>query len=351
MSSDSKLDDLSPLTREEWDFEAVPDGELVACCLWEYARESESIHRYAEYIWCLRVETEQRIHGSQSRPLTPRQAEMYGIYKGRISSSGFDHGEFSASLYETDYPWIGIYSAILDSLTSGILPWQRQPRELRQDLCAKVSQSEMLKPLVMAQIADLEACWEKNREPLDEARQSKEESRDENIMCAGFEASHAIYLDEDTPNSHHAKATAAFTVDFSRFTDAEITEAFKTWLESNRPEAWKNPKRVFPDAPARGSKRTEFRVALERLGLMRLLHRFYPKQLAEVYPEAWKRYGSKEDAFRRELRSADKFFHRLFPFLPAHERMERSERIGVWLPSMLKIAKEVEQEMNLSGGQ
>jgi hypothetical protein len=31
---------LSPL---EWNFEQVPDGELVACCYWEYARESAFI--------------------------------------------------------------------------------------------------------------------------------------------------------------------------------------------------------------------------------------------------------------------------------------------------------------------
>src|ERR1022692_3916499 len=31
------------LPEHEWNFDSVPDGELVACCYWEYARESASI--------------------------------------------------------------------------------------------------------------------------------------------------------------------------------------------------------------------------------------------------------------------------------------------------------------------
>jgi hypothetical protein len=27
------------LSKEEWNFDEVPDNELVACCDWEYARE------------------------------------------------------------------------------------------------------------------------------------------------------------------------------------------------------------------------------------------------------------------------------------------------------------------------
>src|SRR2546422_750019 len=34
---------VEPFPRHEWDFDAVPDSELVACCYWEYARESKFI--------------------------------------------------------------------------------------------------------------------------------------------------------------------------------------------------------------------------------------------------------------------------------------------------------------------
>src|SRR5216684_7591220 len=39
----------------DWNFDNVPDGELVACCYWEYARESafirETLRQYRD--WCL----------------------------------------------------------------------------------------------------------------------------------------------------------------------------------------------------------------------------------------------------------------------------------------------------------
>jgi hypothetical protein len=33
----------SNLSEFDWNFDPVPDNELVACCYWEYARESEFI--------------------------------------------------------------------------------------------------------------------------------------------------------------------------------------------------------------------------------------------------------------------------------------------------------------------
>ena len=35
----------------DWDFDKVPDGELVACCYWEYARESAFIRDVRQRCW------------------------------------------------------------------------------------------------------------------------------------------------------------------------------------------------------------------------------------------------------------------------------------------------------------
>src|ERR1039458_4220235 len=35
-------DELMPFTDTDWNFDSVPDVEIIACCLWEFARESES---------------------------------------------------------------------------------------------------------------------------------------------------------------------------------------------------------------------------------------------------------------------------------------------------------------------
>ena len=55
-----------PLTEFDWNFDKVPDGELVACCLWEYARESVSIGHSSEAtrVWIRAQET----GGSLSKP-------------------------------------------------------------------------------------------------------------------------------------------------------------------------------------------------------------------------------------------------------------------------------------------
>lgn len=37
---------MEPLHPHEWNFANVPDSELVACCVWEYARESASIRKW-----------------------------------------------------------------------------------------------------------------------------------------------------------------------------------------------------------------------------------------------------------------------------------------------------------------
>jgi hypothetical protein len=39
------------LGNEEWDFDEVPDNELVACCYWEYARESMFIRDLRRRSW------------------------------------------------------------------------------------------------------------------------------------------------------------------------------------------------------------------------------------------------------------------------------------------------------------
>ncbi|MGD0650265.1 MAG: hypothetical protein ABSA97_03845 [Verrucomicrobiia bacterium] len=40
---DGSPESPSGIPRIEWNFDNVPDSELVACCWWEYARESEFI--------------------------------------------------------------------------------------------------------------------------------------------------------------------------------------------------------------------------------------------------------------------------------------------------------------------
>ena len=162
-------------------------------------------------------------------------------------------------------------------------------------------------------------------------------------------------LPAENPAEAPGKIAAAFSLDFTRFTDGEICEAMKHWLEAQRPKEWKVPKRVFPTSKQRGrklsGKQLEYSTALNRLGLMRLLHWFTPQELRRDLPKAWQKYQSKRDDFKREVREAGKFFRRVFPFLPEKERPWSEARKGDWLPEMLRIAEKVDREMGRVGGQ
>jgi len=45
-------EDYDPLRREDWNFDLLPNEELIACRFWEYARESRTIKMAADVHWC-----------------------------------------------------------------------------------------------------------------------------------------------------------------------------------------------------------------------------------------------------------------------------------------------------------
>ncbi len=331
MSSSSKFDDLIPLTREEWDFEAVLDEELVACCLWEYARESQSIHLHAEECWCLWLEFRAGRGVDPMKSMTPAQRKRYQRYKDRPVSSALDAETFRVRFHKTDYSCIGIYDRVLRYVSSEAIAWLKLPPAFRQELAASVHDSGILEAAAPATVGYLEALWQANRGQLDKVRASNPEDMDDSEMFALYQSSEPLVQDDEEQKLRSARVTAAFTFDFARFTDAEILKEVEKWLASHRPEAWTKPRRVLPSSPAKGRKTLEFRVALERLGLMRLLHWYSLSDIRRVWPDAWKKYGSKEDSFRREIRACVACFHKLFPFLPDNERMQSEKRLRVWL--------------------
>jgi hypothetical protein len=95
------------------------------------------------------------------------------------------------------------------------------------------------------------------------------------------------------------------------FTNEEIVQEFRAWVKANRPKDLPGP-----DGKGRNKAR-DWRVALERLAMMRLLHRFRRREIAARIPEAWKLYGKRE--WYKERKRAGAMFHRLFPFLPTEE--------------------------------
>lgn len=332
---------FNPLVEVDWNFDAVRDEEIIACCLWEYARESPTIGMAADLHWC-------NVRGLWHRERYERDAETKAVHdkqeariQRRVKALGFDYDKFLGRFWKSDLAAIEIYQRISEHVMDGARAWQQIPVKSRLRLAKQVSESLILHPLAPATVGELEKLWNANRGQLEEIRSTPRPENDDSEDCALYEISEPVILEVEERKAPAGGMSVAFTVDFARFNDREIVAELQRWLVAHRPKHWQRPLRVFPSSGARGKKHIEYRVALERLGLMRLLHWHPPREIPDIWPEAWKKYGRKQDSFRREVRQAGRFFRKLFPFLPSRERPSSEERHAVWMKRALKAVEAV----------
>lgn len=343
-------DEFGPDSPLNWNFDRVPDSEIIACCLWEYARESPTIHMNADLHWSHVRHIVHRREYEQNPALKTRHDEDAAHIEARAEREGFDYDRFFGEFWETDFPLMAIYESVTKYVGAGAHAWQRLPRKFRIQLSKQVTTSIVFRPLTVATVGELEELWKRNSDDLMEVRSRVRAKNDDSEEAALWRDTKPVEPFSAEEGALKQRITAAWTIDFSRFTDREIAEVFVAWLTEARPRRWKRPKRIFPGARQKGRKLIEYRVAMERLGLMRLLHWHNPTELREEMPGAWKAICRKEQYFRREIREASKFFRRLFPFLPKNERPQSEERFGIWHPPFEKIADEVAKEVGIGRG-
>lgn len=335
--------ETGPLTAHDWDFSAIPQSELVACCLWEYARESESIGHAAELHWCITRNITEGALYSKDNAFKLHADKIAARYKQRAASVGFNYDTFRERYWDHDLACVGIYNVVVEHVSSDARPWQSLPPKLRTHFSSKAADTSIFQPLAMASLGDIEKIWTTHNSYLNEVRATPRPPNDDCEDMALWEPTSPIECSEENGRPVR-KLCAGFTIDFSRFTDLEIQTAFTSWLKDNRPVQWSKPSRSFPCSRQRGRKDSEYSVALERLGLMRLLHWYSPELIKISLPETWKRFRHKQASFRREIRAATCFFKKIFPFLPAHEVPFSSERLGIWLPQMERTTDDVFRE-------
>jgi hypothetical protein len=105
------------------------------------------------------------------------------------------------------------------------------------------------------------------------------------------------------------KEVTVVGIEWGRFTDDQIASYFRKWVRVNRPARYRAPN-------AQGRKLNDWRVALDRLGTMRVLH---AHSFADHrFPKAFKERGEKHCYAARRL--ALRKFCDLFPFLPKDEK-------------------------------
>ena len=98
-------------------------------------------------------------------------------------------------------------------------------------------------------------------------------------------------------------------IQWACFTNDEIVECFRKWVKANRPK-----QNAAPDG--KGKKLNDWRVALNRLGVMRALHAYTFAD--NRFPAVLKKRGEKFCYAARK--SALEKFCELFPFRPKGEK-------------------------------
>jgi len=282
------------LNRLDWDFDKVPANELATCRLWEYARESECIRK----IW------QQTVSIAFDMPvLNERRAAIHKEFSRLFNALGRASILFQQGIY--GFGDKTIYDGFRSPFPQ---PWQSLSPEQRQIL-VETANSDVRDDIPLpgfrrADYADAKAT-------VDEFQpKSMKEVFGGDGRVGVVEFCHAgNKLRSISPNFLYADGMEilAVEIDWGECTNEELIKHFAEWLKENEPEGIQRPDR-------RGHKQISNRVALERLGIMRLLHRSRLADLLKENPAAWKRYNSPNRRWRKDAQKAKNCFESLFPF-------------------------------------
>lgn len=295
------------LSEFDWNFDNVPDNELIACCFWEYARESAFIrdvrHRCLE---------SQQTDG-------PRDELLHADLQ-KLQSIGHPADFFLRGFF---CPPDGVLRDALPLRPGEVhrvtgsfpKPWRLLSKE-EQEYRAFVPPRGMVDcfqfvPFERSLFLDAKAIVEnvtKQRRLRDEAnsltRRENPKLPEEVLMRMG-----KLQFADLQPSVIYGSGTenTVVRISWGMFTNEEIIQSFRKWVKANRPKDIR-----IQDGKGRNKAR-DWRVALERLAVMRLLHEFRLRDLPMACPKAWKLYGKRE--WYKERKRAGETFHRLFPFL------------------------------------
>ena len=309
------------LSEFDWNFDAVPDSELAACCYWEYARESafirNTLHQYRE--WWLRG-------GSWDARAKTLDVNLRKIQSIQYRSEVFLRGcafppDWSMQPDDSNRPNYRHPQA--PPLTGSFpAPWQSLSeieRKFRAHIRTDVEQLQIV-PVKLAH-------WSWAKEIARECQQNSDEQHEQrkdwerkylrrdkngnfNTLPDAPEPSPGALIHPRT--RWGVGETLMVDIAWECFNNDEIANYFRKWVKHARPK--EIPK---PDDKGRNKAR-DWRVALERLGMMRLLHRFRRRELVAKCPAAWELYKKRE--WYKERKRAGQMFRRLFPFLSKSER-------------------------------
>ena len=312
-----------------WNFDSVPDRELVACCYWEYARESAFILGLRKRSW----EHWKPLYLKDKWWNTPKDEGLYSDLQ-RIQSIGYPAEVF---LHGISCPPDGVLPDALPlrpdevhRLTGSFpKPWQKltkEERAYRSHIGTDVERVPLVPfkrgyPFEAKDIAEWVKSRQNERDLANAQARRDNPGLTEEALCRLGK----LHFPEILPSLFWAGGTEVTLVHihWASFTNDEIVNCFRKWVKANRPERYEAP-------DGKGKKLSDWRANLTRVAVLRLLSRFTPLEIVDPrrnkFPAVW---GTKQfsRAKWRDVtkwydarREAQKVFHTLFPFLAKDEK-------------------------------
>ena len=318
----------------EWNFDQVPDDELVACCYWEYARESAFIRdrllAYRRRPSCS--------GGEYNEEIRTLWNDIEAIHSIGYAADVFVRGcTFEPEkVWQTSDPDKPNYRhPDAPPLTGSFpAPWQSlstDERKFRSHISNNVEHLR-IEPVKLSH-------WSWAKEIARECQQNSDEQyerrKDWERRYLRRDAAGNFFTTTDAPEPPTGDLiwprvrwgvgeTLVLDIAWESFTNDEIASYFRKWLQSARPRQI-----PIPDGKGRNKAR-DWRANLTRLAVTRLLGRF---TALEIVDDAEKKcsavFESKQFSARKwadvtkwydARREAGKLFRNLFPFLPVDEK-------------------------------
>jgi hypothetical protein len=314
---DKAISEMKTLPELDWNFDNVPGGELVACCYWEYARESAFIRNVRQQClqnWKAGGWWDQQLHADLQKVQSigyPSDVILRGVFFAPDDQHRIDKPDAAPVTNCFPQPW--------QSLTANERAFRARIRSDRTTI-----------PLLPFE----RAHWTEAREIAKwaESRAKQIFSAFDEVRKANPEASEVTLIEQGKlqpfPGIHPSlfwesgKEFTVVAIDWGSFTNDEIVNYFRRWVKVNRPSQYPVPSR-------RGHKPGDWRAQLTRLAVMRLMSRFTP---LDIIDPRWDRCpavlktktfsGRKwedDTKWHDARREAGRVFRQLFPFLPKAE--------------------------------
>lgn len=320
---------MEPLSKFEWNFDTVPDTELIACCYWENARESAFIRDlrkrswehwrplYVKGKWWNEPE-DKNLHADLQKVQSigyPAEVFLRGIScppDGVLPDAlPLKRGEVYQTTGSFPKPWLALteterrYRSHIGTDVERIplVPFKRGTSLDAKDIREFVERRQIAAEIEREQI-----------------RRQNPKLNEETLLRLG-----KLKYPETLPSLYWeggGEVTVA-TINWGSFTNDEIVNYFRKWVKANRPKHYLMPNR-------KGHKPGDWRANLTRLAVMRLLSRFTALEIIDPrhnrFPavlETKQFKGRKwEDPTKwyDARREAGALFQKLFPFLSKDDR-------------------------------